>query len=122
MTQGRELEKVQGKLDRVRSTIGANEQDFRQFVRVLEGTTAKWTIEWKGFCDVSAIMSGSYIVLIIQHVQDLEEDRLSMTKDIVWAYANGISQVCVEDDGVSSGARQSITSSDISHASAFERS
>lgn len=36
-----------------------------------------------------------------QHVQDLEEDRLAMTKDIIWAYANAVSQVCVEDDGVS---------------------
>ena len=24
-----------------------------------------------------------------------------MTKDIIWAYANAVSQVCVEDDGVS---------------------
>lgn len=35
-------------------------------------------------------------------VQDLEEDRLAMTKDIIWAYANAVSQVCVEDDSVSS--------------------
>jgi hypothetical protein len=53
MTQGKELEKLHGKLDRVRQTIGGNEQDFRQFVRVLEGTNSKWEIEWKGFCDVS---------------------------------------------------------------------
>lgn len=37
----------------------------------------------------------------VQHVQDLEEDRLTLMKDIIWAYANAISQVCVEDDGVS---------------------
>jgi hypothetical protein len=36
-----------------------------------------------------------------QHVQDLEEDRLALVKDIVWAYANAVSQVCVEDDSVS---------------------
>lgn len=36
-----------------------------------------------------------------QVVQDLEEDRLSMTKDIIWAFANAVSQVCVEDDSVS---------------------
>lgn len=37
----------------------------------------------------------------IQHVQDLEEDRMVLMKDIMWAFANAVSQVCVEDDGVS---------------------
>jgi hypothetical protein len=37
----------------------------------------------------------------MQHVQDLEEDRMVMMKDIMWAFANAVSQVCVEDDGVS---------------------
>nr|XP_018264103.1 septation protein imp2 [Kwoniella dejecticola CBS 10117]OBR86261.1 septation protein imp2 [Kwoniella dejecticola CBS 10117] len=83
LTQGKELEKLHTKLDRVRQTIGANEQDFRQFVRVLEQTQARWESEWKGFCD---------------HVQDLEEDRLALTKDLIWVYANAVSQVCVEDD------------------------
>ncbi|WWC85249.1 uncharacterized protein L201_000111 [Kwoniella dendrophila CBS 6074] len=83
LTQGKELEKLQSKLDRVRQTIGANEQDFRQFVRVLEQTQARWESEWKGFCD---------------HVQDIEEDRLALTKDLTWVYANAVSQVCVEDD------------------------
>jgi len=53
LSQGKELEKVQAKLERVRQTIGGNEQDFRQFVKVLEGTTQKWESEWRGFCDVS---------------------------------------------------------------------
>ena len=42
-----------------------------------------------------------------QHVQDLEEDRLALMKDIIWAYANAVSQVCVEDDSVSHRARSS---------------
>ncbi|KAL1406217.1 formin-binding protein [Vanrija albida] len=83
LVQGKELEKIHGKADRVRQTIGSNEQDFRNFVSVLEGTTQKWENEWKTFTD---------------HVQDLEEDRLVQTKDIAWAYANQVSQVCVEDD------------------------
>jgi len=41
--------------------------------------------------------------LTLQHVQDLEEDRMVMMKDIMWAFANAVSQVCVEDDGVSYG-------------------
>jgi hypothetical protein len=54
LSQGKELEKIQTKLERVRQTIGGNEQDFRQFVKVLEGTTQKWETEWRGFCDVSS--------------------------------------------------------------------
>jgi hypothetical protein len=63
LSQGKELEKVQAKLDRVRQTIGGNEQDFRQFVKVLEGTTQKWESEWRGFCDVSTTYSVSWIGL-----------------------------------------------------------
>ncbi|OWZ67968.1 hypothetical protein AYX14_03357 [Cryptococcus neoformans] len=83
LTQGKELEKLHTKLDRVRQTIGANENDFKQFVKVLEVTHKKWEQEWKNFCD---------------HVQDLEEDRMAITKDLMWVYANAVSQVCVEDD------------------------
>lgn len=36
-----------------------------------------------------------------QLVQDLEDDRLTLTKDVVWTFANAVSQVCVEDDSVS---------------------
>lgn len=53
LTQGKELEKLHTKLDRVRQTIGANENDFKQFVKVLEITHKKWEQEWKNFCDVS---------------------------------------------------------------------
>ncbi|XAO24209.1 hypothetical protein I312_103004 [Cryptococcus bacillisporus CA1280] len=83
LIQGKELEKLQTKLGRVGQTIGSNENDFRQFVKVLEVTHQKWEQEWKNFCD---------------HVQDLEEDRMAITKDLMWVYANAVSQVCVEDD------------------------
>lgn len=53
LVQGKEVEKIQQKLARVQQTIGGNEQDFRQFVQVLEGTNRKWESDWKGFCDVS---------------------------------------------------------------------
>ena len=57
LVQGKELDRLQTKLERVRQTIGANEQDFRQCVRVLEGTTGKWEQEGKAFCDVSCLDS-----------------------------------------------------------------
>lgn len=103
LTQGKELEKLQSKIDRVQSTIGSNENDFKNFVSVLETTTQKWENEWRSFCDVSQARGFTDF----QHVQDLEEDRLSVTKDIAWAYANAVSQVCVEDDSVSSATRRS---------------
>ncbi|BEJ16271.1 hypothetical protein CspHIS471_0508760 [Cutaneotrichosporon sp. HIS471] len=83
LVQGRERDDLESKMEKVRRSIQTEEQDFRNFVRVLEDTSAKWENEWRSFCDV---------------VQDLEEDRLSMTKDVVWSYANSVSQVCVEDD------------------------
>ncbi len=94
LVQGRERDDLEGKMDKVRRSIQSEEQDFRNFVRVLEETSVKWENEWRGFCDV---------------VQDLEEDRLSMTKDVVWAYANAVSQVCVEDDSVSCLLRLELT-------------
>lgn len=86
LVQGRELDKLESKIDRVKQTISSNENDFRNFVSVLEQTNAKWENDWRNFCDT---------------VQDLEEERMHHTKDIVWAYANAVSQVCVEDDSVS---------------------
>ncbi|GMK55472.1 hypothetical protein CspeluHIS016_0205280 [Cutaneotrichosporon spelunceum] len=83
LVQGRERDDLENKMEKVRRSIQSEEQDFRNFVRVLEETSVKWENEWRSFCDV---------------VQDLEEDRLSLTKDVVWAYANSVSQVCVEDD------------------------
>lgn len=94
LVQGRERDDLEGKMEKARRNIQGEEQDFRNFVKVLEDTSAKWENEWRNFCDV---------------VQDLEEDRLSMTKDVVWAYANAVSQVCVEDDSVSRTPRQRLT-------------
>ncbi|KLT45498.1 hypothetical protein CC85DRAFT_306682 [Cutaneotrichosporon oleaginosum] len=93
LVQGRERDELESKMDKVRRSIQSEEQDFRNFVRVLEETSAKWETEWRGFCDV---------------VQDLEEDRLSMTKDVVWAYANAVSQVCVEDDSSCERVREKL--------------
>jgi predicted RNase H-like nuclease (RuvC/YqgF family) len=86
--QGRELEKLQKQLDKVNSSVGGNEREYQALVRMLEETTRKWELEWKGFCD---------------HVQDLEEERLDFIKDNIWVYANAVSSVCVTDDEVSHG-------------------
>lgn len=86
LVQGRERDELESKMEKVRKSIQTGEQDFRNFVRVFEDMSAKWENDWRTFCDT---------------VQDIEEDRLTTTRDVVWAYANAVSQVCVEDDTVS---------------------
>lgn len=73
------------KLLRARQTVQANEKDLANFTRALFDLLPEWEAEWKNFSD---------------SCQDLEEERLDFMKDILWAYANDISTVCVADDQV----------------------
>lgn len=86
LVQGKELERIQTKLDKTRQTVQANEREYAQYARALADTTSRWEKEWKVFCDTC---------------QDMEEDRIEFMKDNVWAYANAVSTVCVADDEVS---------------------
>ncbi|CAL1711595.1 unnamed protein product [Somion occarium] len=83
LMQGKDLEKIQIKLERAQQTVHANERDFASFSRALQDTVAKWEMDWKTFCD---------------SCQDLEEERIDFMKDTMWAYANAVSTVCVSDD------------------------
>ncbi|KAI0090810.1 hypothetical protein BDY19DRAFT_992220 [Irpex rosettiformis] len=83
LMQGKELENIQAKLKRAQATVGANEQDFQKFTRILQETTSKWEQDWKTFCD---------------SCQDMEEERMDFVKDTLWTYANAVSTVCVNDD------------------------
>lgn len=85
LVQGKDLEKITVKLERAQQTIHATERDYANFTRVLGETTTKWEQSWRQFCD---------------SCQDLEEERLLFMRDNVWAYANAVSTVCVEDDTV----------------------
>ncbi|KDR75592.1 hypothetical protein GALMADRAFT_68235 [Galerina marginata CBS 339.88] len=81
--QGTDLQKVQQKLQRTKQTMQGNERDFAKFTKDLTDTLPMWEQQWKDFCD---------------SCQDLEEERVDKMKDIIWAYANSISTVCVIDD------------------------
>ncbi|KAJ4483647.1 hypothetical protein J3R30DRAFT_3284549 [Lentinula aciculospora] len=83
LVQGRDLEKIQIKLDKAQATVQTNERDFANFSRAFQETAAKWEQDWKTFCDTC---------------QDLEDDRMEFMKDNMWAYANAVSTVCVSDD------------------------
>ena len=85
LVQGKDLEKIQAKLERARQTVTSNERDFKNFARELESTVERWERDWKLFCEAC---------------QDLEEERIEFMKDNVWAYANAVSTVCVSDDEV----------------------
>ena len=86
LVQGKDLESINRKLERTQQTVKTNERDFANFSRALNDTVGKWEHDWKVFCD---------------SCQDMEEDRMEFLKDIVWAYANAVSIVCVSDDEVS---------------------
>ncbi|TFK65581.1 FCH-domain-containing protein [Pluteus cervinus] len=82
-TSGKDLERLQSKLKRAQQTVQANEKDFAYFTKTLAEMLPEWESEWKKFCD---------------QFQDMEEQRLEFMKDTLWAYANGVSTLCVSDD------------------------
>lgn len=83
MVQGRELDKVMAKLERVQANIDSEDRDYQSYVRALQETTQKWNSEYKSFLDIC---------------QDVEEERQDFLKTNVWGLANAISSVCVTDD------------------------
>lgn len=80
---GKDLDRINMKLQRTRQTVQANEKDLANFTKTLLDILPEWEAEWKNFCD---------------SCQDLEEERLDFMKDVLWAYANDISTICVADD------------------------
>lgn len=85
LVQGKDLEKINLKLERTQQTVQTNEREFSSFAKALAETVQKWEHDWKAFCD---------------SCQDLEENRMEFMKDNLWSYANAISTVCVSDDEV----------------------
>ena len=86
LVQGKDLEKINLKLERTQQTVQTNEREFANFSKALQDTVAKWEQDWKAFCD---------------SCQDMEEQRMEFMKDNMWSYANAVSTVCVADDEVS---------------------
>ena len=93
MVQGRDLDKVMAKLERVQSNIDNDDRDYESFVRALQETTQKWNSEYKSFLDIC---------------QDVEEERQDFLKTNVWGLANAISSICVTDDEACERVRVSL--------------
>lgn len=83
LVQGRDLDKLMMKLERVQATVGGNDADYQSYVQALQDTTQKWNAEWKSYLDIC---------------QDIEEDRQDFLKNNLWNLANAVSTVCVSDD------------------------
>ncbi|KAJ7062816.1 hypothetical protein C8F01DRAFT_986298 [Mycena amicta] len=70
-------------LRRAQAAIQIAEKAIAELTRAVRDSGPQWEKDWKDFCDAS---------------QDLEEDRLDVTKDVIWVYANAVSTLCVADD------------------------
>ncbi|KAG8926429.1 hypothetical protein FRC00_002915 [Tulasnella sp. 408] len=71
--------------EKAQQAVQASEKDYQNLARALEDQGKRWEGEWKAYCDQS---------------QALEEERIEFIKDVVWAYANAVSTVCVSEDEV----------------------
>ncbi|KAJ7595938.1 hypothetical protein C8J56DRAFT_1043041 [Mycena floridula] len=83
LVQGRDLEKLRLKLDRAKGGVGQLEKEARDLTGVYREQYGRWVETWRGYCD---------------SFQDVEEERGEVVKDLLWAYANAVSTVCVKDD------------------------
>ncbi|KAK0448916.1 uncharacterized protein EV420DRAFT_1647194 [Desarmillaria tabescens] len=83
VNSGKDVERLQAKLNRYKQTVQANEKDYAAYTDKLKEMTVAWELEWRNFCD---------------ETQTMEEQRMESMKDTLWAYANLVSTVCVSDD------------------------
>ena len=91
--QGKDLDRVESKLEKAKAAVSANERDYINFVRALSDTRKRWEVDWRMFCD---------------QFQDEEEQRIEFLKNHLWTYANEVSTVCVADDESCEKLRQAL--------------
>lgn len=95
---GRELDRNNVKLDKLRLTMEVSRQEFEAAAQAFQETSQKWHREWTNACD---------------HIQSLEEERINALKTSLWTYANILSQVCVTDDESCEKIRVSLETCDV---------
>lgn len=83
LLMGKELERNNQKLDKARFNVEGLEAQYRGALKVLAQSIDQWNNEWRESCD---------------KLQELEEERVRFFKSNLWAYANAVSTVCVNDD------------------------
>lgn len=83
LLMGQQLEKNNQKLDKAKFNVEGLEAQYRGALKVLAQSIDQWNREWKDSCD---------------RLQELEEERIKFFKSNLWAYANAVSTVCVNDD------------------------
>ncbi|KAM0750358.1 hypothetical protein T439DRAFT_326327 [Meredithblackwellia eburnea MCA 4105] len=97
LSQGRELDKVTMKMEKIQQTIIVNERDYRNYVGVLKETTAQWNQAWRSYADLC---------------QDQEEERLDFMKARMWDWANALSTVAVSEDEAAERSRTALEQCD----------
>ncbi|KAI5481079.1 hypothetical protein MNV49_006265 [Pseudohyphozyma bogoriensis] len=97
LSQGRDLDKVTAKMDKISQTVVVNERDYRRYVDVLKETTTQWNSQWKSYCDLC---------------QDQEEERLAFVKARLWDWANALSTVAMTEDESSERSRMALEQCD----------
>ncbi|CAG8709609.1 5276_t:CDS:2, partial [Dentiscutata heterogama] len=80
---GKELEKLNSKIERTQLAAKAADQEYIQMVKIAADATQRWNEDWRLACE---------------KFQYLEEDRIDFLKKELWNYANLISSICVVDD------------------------
>ena len=97
LSQGRDLDKLQTKMEKAEATVQLNERDYRHSCSVLAETTREWVKLWKQFCDLC---------------QDQEEDKAVFVKTNLWDYANALSSACLADDESAERTREALEQCD----------
>ncbi|KAK4704925.1 hypothetical protein P7C70_g1290, partial [Phenoliferia sp. Uapishka_3] len=117
LSQGRELDKVTMKMDKIQQTVLVNERDYRNYVTVLQETTKwagshykkdpcaptdplpcrQWNQQWRAYCDLC---------------QDQEEERLDFMKSRLWDWSNALSTVAVTEDESAERSRTALEQCD----------
>ncbi|CAG8508515.1 5191_t:CDS:10 [Acaulospora morrowiae] len=95
---GKELEKLNMKIEKTQMSARTADQEYMQMVKTLAEATEKWNYDWRVSCD---------------KFQDIEEERIDYLKRSLWDYTNHISTVCVADDESCERIRVSLEKCDV---------
>ncbi|KAF9029105.1 hypothetical protein BDZ89DRAFT_986209 [Hymenopellis radicata] len=98
IVQGRDLDKVTLKLERARQSVVDTRREYEGFSKAYAEKAKEFESHWKSVCDAC---------------EDVEQERGEFAKDVLWAYANVVSTVCVMDDNSCEKLRLALEETDV---------
>ncbi|CAG8521302.1 4262_t:CDS:10, partial [Paraglomus occultum] len=96
--RGKELEKLNMKIEKAQQSSQMADQEYKHFVKTMVDLTQRWNYDWKAACDT---------------FQTLEEERIDFTKNKIWAYSNLIATALVVDDESCERIRMTLEKCDV---------